>query len=570
MRNLTLLLLLIPPAFSAPDFSRAPMSFEPNRGQAPASVRYLARGPGYTLAAEAAGLRFRAAAGDLRMQFGGARANPAIEAEEILPGHMNYLRTNDPSRWRTGIPTFARIRYRNLYPGIDLLCHGNQGEFEYDFVLAPGTRARTIRLDFPDIDRLTISQNGELVLESEGRRMVQRPPVIYQQIMGAPHRVAGRYVQRGARSAGFVVDAYDRSRSLIIDPALVYASYISAYGYQDQSTGVAIDANGNAYMVGSTLDPQYGDQDIFVLELDPTGSKVINGVALGGSYDDMGSSIALDSAGNVYVTGWTDSPDIQTGGSSVYQNRLRGQENAYVAVIKPDFSNLVFATYLGGSKIDEAFTIALDSSRNVFVAGATVSTDFPTNSSSYQRRENGGVDAFLAKFSPTGALLFSTYYGGAGDDLVYSIATDPSGNVYLTGSTLSTNLPTTGGVLQGSSAGLTDAFVAKFNNGGTLVYSTYFGGSGDDAAQSIAVDAGGNAYITGSSTSSNLPTTATGVQPGAGGGEDAFIAKLNPAGRRWSGRLIWAARATKTPPRLQSTAGAASTSPAPRIRRISR
>ncbi len=536
MRNLTLLFLISFPALGGPDLSRIPISFEPNRGQAPAAVRYLARGRGFLLTAESKSLRFRTPQGDLRMQFAGARGNAPIEAEEILPGKMNYLRTNDESRWHTGIPTYAQIRYRNLYSGIDLVCHGHQGDLEYDFILAPGARASAIRLDFPGIERLEIAENGDLVIENAGRRMVQHAPVIYQQIEGAPHRVDGHYVRRGARSAGFVLGAYDKSQPVIIDPTLVYASYVAAYGYQDQASGVAIDASGDAYVAGSTLDPQYGDQDMFVIELDPTGTKLLNAAAVGGSYDDMGYGVAVDSAGNVYIAGATQSPDIQITGNSIYQHSLHGSENAYIAVLMPGLQKLVWASYLGGSKVDIAYTMALDGSRNVFVAGATISTDFPTNSSSYQKKLNGGVDAFLTKLNANGALQFSTYFGGNGDDYIYGLATDSSGSVYATGSTASTNLPTTGGVLQASNAGLTDAFVAKFNNGGGLVYSTYYGGSGDDPAQGIAVDAAGNAYITGSTTSTNLATTATGVQPGPGGSTDAYVAKLNPAGSA----LVWA------------------------------
>jgi hypothetical protein len=591
MFALTFLAGLALPAPAATDprvsegYGKLPLHFEANRGQTHKDVRFLSRGPGYSLyltAGEAvlvlakpnpdskrdargtqarpdAPARIRSVA--LRMGLEGAEPKPLASGLEELPGTANYFIGKDPAKWRTNVPTYAKVQYQNVYPGIDLVYYGNQRQLEYDFVLAPGADPKKIVLGFRGADKLEIDAQGELVLHAAGGDIHQHKPVIFQNIDGVRRDIAGGYIRKGASRVGFEIASYDTSRPLIIDPVLSYSTYLGGSGSGgDTGNGIAVDADGNAYVTGYTTSLDFpttlnafqsvsapAGPNAFVTKLNPTGTGLVYSTYLGGSDSDAARSIAVDASGSAYVTGSTRSNDFPTtaGAFQPTFTAPAGVANAFVTKLDPSGSTLVYSTYLGGSGVygDFGSGIAVDSAGEAYVIGTTSSNDFPT-AAAFQPTLAGGSrfgaqNAFVTKLNSTGsALVYSTYLGGSSSrapDSGYGIAVDVDGNAYVTGYTTSNNFPTTPGAFQPAISGPyfsggipQDAFVTKFDPAGSVVYSTYLGGSYDDSGVGIAVDAAGNAYVTGGTASSDFPTTAGVFQPASSGG--AFVTKLDPTG----------------------------------------
>jgi hypothetical protein len=575
-------------------YGKLPLHFEANQGQTHPDVRFLSRGPGYSLyltAGEAvlvlaqpepAAKREGPGKPDqlsehaqvksvaLRMALVGAAPAPRVSGMDEQPGKANYFIGKDPAKWRTNVPTYAKVHYREVYPGIDLVYYGNQRQLEYDFVVAPGANPKKIVLGFEGADKLEIDAEGDLVLHAAGGDIRLKKPVIYQEIDGVRQEIAGGYAREGANRVGFKVAAYDRSRPLVIDPVLAYSTYLG--GTQiEWAAGIAVDATGSAYVTGWTrsadfptanpIQPAYGGgfnvgvYDAFVAKLNADGSALVYSTYLGGGNADYGSGIAVDAAGNAYVTGETYSVNFPT--ANPVQATLRGLVDAFITKLNPDGSALVYSTYLGGSGSDGAsggdLCIALDIAGNAYVTGFTTSADFPTVNPiqathggplSCERDLNGvefcrrGFDAFLAKLNADGsALVYATYLGGSGGEWGEGIAVDAAGSAYLTGNTNSVNFPTANPVqatLRGSRdtfGGGTDIFVAKVNpDGSALVYSTYLGGSNNEWQPRVAVDVAGYTYVTGYTQSTDFPTVNAIQQAFGGGWSDAFVAKLNAAG----------------------------------------
>jgi hypothetical protein len=513
-------------------YGQLPLHFEANLGQTHEDVRFLARGPGYNLyltAGEAVFVLARPHPVVVRMNLMGAAPEPLSRGLDELPGKANYLVGNDRAKWRTNVPTYAKVHYREVYPGIDLVYYGNQRQLEYDFVVAPGTDPGTIVVGFQGAKRLEIDSLGGLVLHIAGGSIRQGKPVIYQQIDGIRREVEGGYALKGANRVGFEVAAYDASQPLVIDPTLVYSTYLGGSG-DDPGLGIAVDAGGNAYTTFN------GFRDVFVTKLDPTGSTLLYSTYLGGSADDQGRGIAVDAAGNAYVTGQTSSTNFPTT-VGAFQPSFSGGffVDAFVTKLDPTGSTLVYSTYLGGSADDVGLAIAVDAFGNAHVAGPTFSSNFPTTAGAFDTTYNGAGDGFVTKLDPVGSmLLYSTYLGGSGGDQGFGIAVDSAGNTYVTGLTGSSNFPTTTGAVDTSFNGILDAFVTKLNpslaGSASLVYSTYLGGSGEDLGLGITVDTAGNAYVTGSTSSTNFPTSVGAVDATFNGVVDAFVTKLNPAG----------------------------------------
>jgi hypothetical protein len=598
------------------------LSFEANRGQTAAEVYFLSRGSGYALfltptetvlslqqPAPAAG--DAAAAPDsavLRSRFVGANPQPQVVGLDRLAGTSNYLIGDDPSQWQTNIANYSRVEYENLYTGVDLVFYGNQRQLEYDYVVAPGADPAVIKLAVDGAESMTLDGQGDLLLHTSGGNVLEHAPVVYQDSGGVRQPVSGQFVLEGDGQVSFALGAYDHREPLVIDPVLSYSTYLGGSGYDigyaiavdnagnayvtgttgsanfptttgalqatyggnddvfvtklnrtgtavvystylggasyDYGYAIAVDNAGNAYVTGTTgsanfptttgaLQATYGgNEDVFVTKLNRTGTALVYSTYLGGTSDDRGEGIAVDAAGNVYVTGYTGSSNFPTT-PGAYQTALSSSVDAFVAKLNPTGTALVYSTYLGGSGGDEALGIAVDNAGDAYVTGDTDSTDFPTTPGAYQTAL-GGSDAFVTKLNPTGtALLYSTYLGGTtGDDYGRGIAVDAAGNAYVTGYTYSTDFPTTPGAYQLSyGGGSYDVFVTKLNRTGTaLVYSTYLGGTGNDLAFGIAVDAAGNAYVTGYTYSTNFPATPGAYQTALGGDSDAFVAKLNPTG----------------------------------------
>jgi hypothetical protein len=542
-------------------FGQLPLSFEANQGQTAAKVDFLSRGNGYSLflsAGEAVlGLQKQSAVSDqpsanagtsvLRMDVVGANRAVHGVALDPLPGTSNYFLGNDPSKWHTNIPNYGQVEYKDIYEGIDLLYHGNQQQLEYDFQVAPGADASAIRLAFHGVRAVTIDAQGNLVLHTPGGDVVEQAPVLYQEIDGVRHAVSGHYVLEGHDRVGFAVGPYDHSHSLTIDPVLSYSSYLGTadnIGFVGgHRGGIARDAAGNIYIEGTgslgNLTAQHvyqypanGTQHVFVAELNPTGTALLYIAYLGGSGRDFGGGIAVDANGAAYVTGTTNSTDFPT--KNALQSSLAGGSDAFVTKLNPGGSSLAYSTYLGGSGNEGnqgQISVAVDANGDAYVTGNTNSTNFPTKNP-MQATLAGGTDVFVSELNPSGSgLVYSTYLGGSGNEQVEGIAVNGSGNAYLVGNTTSKNFPTAN-PLQASLAGRTNGFVTELNAAGSgFVYSTYLGGSGYDSVDAIALDAAGNTYVAGSTSSKNFPTTSNAFQVTNNAHlYDGFVAKLNASG----------------------------------------
>lgn len=561
-------------AITVAAYGRLPLSFEPNRGQAAAAVQYVSHGPGFTLflTGSAATLAVRpqprdlshlfdpdhgmaASAAltqttpiteaDLRLRFNGVDPTVQPSGGAPLPGVASYLIGSDPSGWHTNIPTYGQVTYPGLYPGIDLVYYGTQGQLEYDWRVAPGADPGAISFTVDGAQGLSVDRRGNLLLQTGIGILEQRAPVAYQEENGQRHSVAASYALDGTtNTVHFSIGAYDPSQPLIIDPVLSYSTYLGG-SRDDTGSGITVDTSGDAYVVGSTSSSNFptqsglhmtnaGASDVFVSKLNPSGTALVYSTYLGGSGTDYGDAIAVDGTGDAYLTGYTYSSNFPT--QNAAQAAYNGNIDAFVTELNPAGNGLVYSTYLGGNNQDFGNGVALDGAGDAYVVGQTYSTTFPT-ANALQGTCNGcsnasNSDAFITKLNPSGGFLYSTYLGGNAYDYAQAVAVDGNGNAYVTGGTNSTTFPTQTPV-QASSGGAYDAFVSKLSaDGSVLLYSTYLGGGGNDDGYGIALDAQGDAYLTGKTQSTNFPTQNALYATNGGGtsGYDAFVAQLNTGG----------------------------------------
>jgi photosystem II stability/assembly factor-like uncharacterized protein len=473
------------------------------------------------------------------MTLVGANAAPELSGLDPLPGACNYFIDSNAENWRTDVPQYAGVKYADVYRGIDMIFYGNQSDLEYDFKVAPGADPAAIRVLFDS--PLSVDENGDLVIETGAGQIRQRKPFAYQEVNGAKHQIAARYVLKG-RVVSFRVGGYDKSKPLIIDPVLSYSTYLGASG-SETGWAIAVDSVGAAYIAGQTSSPNFpttqeafqkgstGANDVFVIKLNPEGNALVYSTYIGGAGDDFGFGIAVDSAGAAYVTGQTGSPNFPTKPAMPFIDSV----SAFVLKMNPAGNALVYSTFLGGRGIDTGKAIAVDSAGAAYVTGETLADDFPVFNAFQSRSQNSFCgfealficsDAFVAKMNPEGtALEYSTYLGGNRADAGTAIAVDSAGAAYVTGQTASANFPVTPDAFQtaigGSSTGGGlggDAFVTKLApSGSSLVYSTYLGRSGDERGSGVAIDSAGNAYVAGTTDSLNFPTTQDAFQPSNGG-----------------------------------------------------
>ena len=551
-------------------YGKLPLVFEPNEGQTDPQVRFLCRGAGYSLflTAKEAVLALKQSRSSsrplgpknhlghvlppespqvqervVRIKLKEAQTPSAVEGMDPLEGTSNYFIGNDPQKWRTHIPQFAKVKLKDVYPGIDMVYYGDGGKLEYDFVVRPGADPGSIQMAFEGARGMRLVK-GDWVLRSGKDQLVFRAPVIYQPEGDSRRRVEGRYVRVGAHQLGFQLDGYDPTRTLVIDPALDYSTYLSGSA-SDRCYSIAANSSGNAYVTGQVdvtgfpttagvFQPAIaasGTQDAFVSELNPAGTGLVYSTYLGGTGRENGIKIALDNAGNAYVVGVTSSTDFPITPGAFQTASTGVTYNVFLTKLNPAGTALVYSTYLGGNADTQCDAIAVDAAGQAYIGGFSDATNLPATAGAYQNTNHGNDDVYVAKFNAAGtALMYLTYLGGTKSDGLAGIALDPLGNAYLSGGTLSTDFPTTAGVYQAAyGGGSSDSFVAKLNPTGTaLLYSTYLGGSGSDGSSGIKIDPSGDAYVAGGTTSVNFPTTAGAYQSALAGNSNIFITELNP------------------------------------------
>jgi hypothetical protein len=522
-------------------------------------------------------------------------ANPAalIAGNQMLSGTINYLIGNNPDQWRANVHTFAQVRVENIYPGVNVVYYGNRQKLEYDFKLAAGVNPSVIALRFAGAENVSVNPQGALVIRFQGGEVIQHPPVAYQTIGDTRQEIAASYKMVDAHTVAFSLGNYDRTEPLVIDPVLTYSTY---FGGNDGDTGWAIAVNpidGSIYVAGSTFSTKNtnsanltfstpnayqtnylgGKQagDAFIARFDNSGTNLIYATYLGGNADDSAYAIAVDTAGNAFIAGGTISTNFPVKNPIAGGNKISGTmdrtiklypTDIFVAELDPSGSNLLYSTYLGGSRAEAAFGIALDADDNAFITGFTYSTNFPVTVNAFQPRRAFtntvlNANAFVSEISVGGSNLnYSTYLGGTNYDVGRAIAYN-AGKVFVAGYTSSTNFPTlnyilgtnivwtnhlsqkihgtnnyydsvitnyfVGNLLNGFTTNKDkhyvdlnyDAFVTAFAVAAptnlTLLYSTLLGGTNADQATGIAADSDGNAYVCGYTTSTNFPDTVTEV-----------------------------------------------------------
>jgi hypothetical protein len=474
-----------------------------------------------------------------------SRTRPAATAEEPLVGVSNYLIGSDREGWRTHIPHFGRVRFEQVYSGIDLTYYGSEGRLEYDFLVQPGADPAQIRLAFEGIESAAIVASGDLQLALAEGDIVQKAPLVHQETRSGRRQIDGHFELHGDRLIGFRIGDYDVNLPLVIDPVLVFSTHLGG-SVEDSGQDVVVDGDGNVLVVGTTESADFptkdpydstlgGNRDAFIAKLSADGSALLYSTFLGGSGNEYGREIDLDPRGNIYIAGSTNSSDFPTV-NAVDPVNSGTSEDAFITKLDPTGSTLVFSTYLGGEeKTDIATGIAVDDTGNAYVTGETWSSDFPTANAWQPDFSHPGVpysyDVIVAKLPPTGTpLTYSTFLGGADSgETGRDIDVDASGNAYVTGRTWSTDFPTLNAMKPAYTYSGSGAFVTKLSATGSVVYSTYFGGSSSETGEGIAVDDVGNTYLTGVTTSTDFPTKNAfqGTYQGEG---DAFVTKLEPDG----------------------------------------
>lgn len=540
-------------------FMQIPLHFESNQGQVDDQVRFLSRGNGYNIyftskevvmdlhTAQTSNASSTHHSSILRLQFVGGNDKPVIVGQEPLLSKSHYFIGNDPKLWHTNIDNFAKINYKNLYPRIDAIFYGNQRQLEYDIKIAPGAHPETVRFHIDGAKKIHLDAKGNLILKTfDNQWVTMHKPVVYQYNQGSKHFVTGNFALFSDNQIGFSVGAYDKTQPLIIDPTLIYSTYLGGTGGSESGLGIASDNKGAVYVTGSTNSLDFPTQNpfqannvgkqrsAFVTKLTAKGALVYSTYLGGHGGMDQGFAIAVDPNGSAFVTGATNSKDFPL--LNPFQSVKQGPNlNAFVTKLTAAGNGLIYSTYLGGTGYyNEGLGIAIDMLGNAYVAGFTNSLDFPLQNPFQAINKGGNITGFVTKLNSLGNTLgYSTYLGGkGGNDRVFGIDVDCNGFAYVTGQTNSDDFPTLNPFQPSPKVKGLTGFVTKLNNLGTaLVYSTYLGGSGgNDSSNAISVDAWGSAYVTGFTNSKNFPIQNPFQATNNGPNFTAFVTKLGPRG----------------------------------------
>ncbi len=536
-----------------------PLVFEANRGQADPGVRFLARGNGYSLLLLDEGAVLRWPSSELRMRLTGSRRAQAIEALDPQPGTSNYFMSNDAAKWHTGIPQSGRVQYRQVYKGIDLVFKSAaSNRFEYDFVVAPGADPSKIGVRFDGAQSMESDGDGGVILHTSSGEIRQPRPRIYQEFESGRREVTGRMMLGKGNIIRFGLGAYDHSRTLIIDPVVFQ---FLAGSTDDRFGSIARDSAGYVYVTGYTASQDFPKTQlfgtpgepafhVFVIKLSADLQKVYYSAIIGGNQTDWAYGIQVDGAGSAYVVGTTSStnfPTVHAAHANYGDKRVLQPSSAFILKLDPTGATLVYSTYLGGLGIDTGTAIAVDGTGAAYATGSATSPDFPVTPGAIHlgpklvatgpSTEIYQNSVWVAKLSPDGGFDYVAIYGGSEEAVVQSIAVDSHGNAYVAGELATSgasDFPIVGNVVQptrrGSStcSNCASGFVSKLNpSGGAFVFSTYFGGSKTDGINGVTLDAAGNIYIVGNTSSPDLPVTAGVLGPKLVSSTNAFVAALD-------------------------------------------
>ena len=524
--------------------SSVPIAFETNAGQYRSDIKFVARIPDGTISLTSRGATIAMKGGSSSpvtiTPVAGARS-VAVEGLEETEGKSNYFLGSDPSKWIKDVARYSRVRYRSVYSGIDLIFHGTHSNVEYDFVVSPRADPSDIEVEFVGASSLEL-QDGDLIIMTAGEPLIQHAPVLYQESEGVRTKVAGSYILVGKNRVKFRVGSYERTHTLIIDPVVGYSARFGGSA-PSLAAAIAVDAGGNVYVAGQaevisdfpalpgSFETSGANEEVaFVCKLNAAGTDFVYTTLIGGSSGAFATGIAVDNDGNAFVTGSTPSADFPVT-SGAFQTTLSSTVNhAFVFKLNPSGSALLYSTFIGGNYPDLANAITIDSTGNAYITGSTDSPTFPVTPGAFQTTMNfGATDAFVTKLNSGGtALIYSTYLGGTSEDAGNGIAVDSSGSAYIAGSASSSNFPVTAGAFETTSGGNV-GFVTKLNpTGSGLVYSTFLDAGNGSFASGIAVDSSGSAYVAGTGGASVMGTPKIYAPQGSSG--RIFVAKLNSAG----------------------------------------
>src|SRR6476661_971434 len=565
-------------------YGQIPLSFIANAGQTDPNVKFQVKGAGHSIFFSPNEIAFVAFqqpnepgnqatnSSVVRSSLANSNPNPTISGLEKLPGVANFFLGEDSSQWQTNVPTFNGVVYQNVYQGIDRVFKGTEGQLKSEFLVAPFADPSQIKMNYSGVNDIRLRDDGALILETPLGELIDNAPIVYQDINGQRVNIPAAYNLLENGQVNFSLGYFDPTQPLVIDPVLAYSTYLGGSGDgisgngNDYANRITVDSTGAAYIIGTTFNnftttpgafqtSPAGNADFLVTKINPEGTALVYSTYIGGTGNEYGFGIAVDSQNNAYLTGQVD-PGFPTTPGSFQPTTVAYSASA--TKLNAAGNGLVYSTFLGGSNGYLGNGIAVDSNGNAYVTGIA-GPGFPITPGASQPTYGGGSgDAFITKVNPTGsALVYSTYFGGSDREDAQAIAIDNNGNAYITGLTYSTNLPGRDLGFQNALAGSYDGFVAKFDGNGARAYSTYLGGFGEDKGADIAVDSAGNAYVVGITTSTDFPTknavqatyagsandvyvtgdttstnfpTKNAIQSVSGGGKDAFVTKINASG----------------------------------------
>ncbi len=557
----------VPPAIAdgTAMLGRLPVAFVPNLGQWEHPARFVARIGPMTMFLEEKGWTFtlveraaeQAAASKsesapargvaVRMTFVAASA-PTLIAEDARTGRHHYFLGNDPSKWRTEVPLYTSVRYRDVQPGVDVRAREHDGHFEYDLLLQPDAELEPVEITVEGIERMQVDEQGALVMETRlGPVRMPAPLSWEEEPSGEKCVVSCRYVLRGENRFGFEVAGRRQGWALVVDPGLVWSTFLGGGVSEESVRGVALDAQGAATVVGYTGSASFpttpgafdtshnggpdAGRDAFVTRVSTSGTSLVYSTFLGGTHEDGADAVAVDAQGAATVLGATSSADFPTT-SGAFDTSHNGVIDAFVARLSPTGATLVYSTFLGGTASDWSSAVAIDAQGAATVVGRTYSADLPTTAGAFDTTFDGPTEAYVSRISAAGSsLVYSTFLGGTGHEHALALALDAQGAATVAGLTASTDFPSTPGAFDTSFNGGQDAFVTRLSpTGSSLVYSTFLGGPGLEYALALALGADGAATVAGRTDLASFPVTPGAFDTSYNGGNDAFVARLSPTG----------------------------------------